>query len=267
MGYTPIIRTTVAALCSVLTVAWIHRDSLTTATAPTILISLGLGILYTQLAEYWCHRVPMHRRVRFLEGVRLSHARHHRRFHGDRFQTRNRQDLEHIAGKYWAYPVLLLLHYALLAPWLPPSIVVPFLVGTCAHYVAFEVSHWLTHVDGNAIDRVIVRVPWLGKIREYQIEHHRMHHERPIMAFNFNPPYLGDRLFTEALAPTARPAPNQDDESFGLLPAPEPTPPPLNVWRARAFRYGSALAVGVAVVGIAVVARGMWTAQSRSPAG
>jgi hypothetical protein len=43
-------------------------------------------------------------------------------------------------------------------------------------------------------DRVLDRIPGVGQLRAMQIQHHRLHHAEPMVNFNFNPPYAGDRL-------------------------------------------------------------------------
>jgi hypothetical protein len=83
----------------------------------------------------------------------------------------------------------------------------------------------------------------VAPLRAYQIEHHRIHHQTPVAAFNFNPPYLGDFL--------ARPSPRP------LSAAPRPPAPVLARRRllARpAILYGTALVLGVVALGIAVFA-------------
>ena len=143
---------------------------------------------------------------------------------------------------------------------LAPAACLAFLLGTVLHYLAFEISHWLTHIEDNVVDHAIARLPWLGALRLRQIEHHRVHHEVPEYAFNFNPPYLGDRL-------------------AGRMPAAEnavSTPPPViatpvtvpaivvethspRLWQKPLIRYGSVAAASVALVGAVVLAHGLWS--------
>jgi hypothetical protein len=106
-------------------------------------------------------------------------------------------------------------------------------------------------VEGNAVDRALARVPVLAGIRARQIEHHRRHHEIPIEAFNFNPPYLGDVLFGRRVVPrpTLAPAPV-------LAAVSPPVSAPAPVSRRPTSRpvvlYGTAIALGVVALGIAV---------------
>jgi hypothetical protein len=55
-------------------------------------------------------------------------------------------------------------------------------------------AHWYTHVAGNGFDRFVGRIPVLSSLRAIQILHHRLHHAKPLVNFNFTPPYLGDRV-------------------------------------------------------------------------
>src|SRR6185295_10600708 len=67
-----------------------------------------------------------------------------------------------------------------------------FFCGVTAHFIAYEALHWLTHVEDNAFDRCVARIPVLGAVREHQIRHHQLHHAVPVVNFNFTPPYGGD---------------------------------------------------------------------------
>lgn len=259
----PIWRTVLAASAPGVLVTGLHWDALTSVTLSlTSLAWVLAGGLYTQLVEYWCHRVPMHRGVPYLRQVRANHLEHHAIFHGARFKTRNPEDLPHIVGRYWVFPVLFAAHYAVLVLVLPAHALVLFLLGTVIHYLAFEITHWLTHIEDNVVDRAIEHIPILCDIRAYQIEHHRIHHEIPEIAFNFNPPYLGDRLTAHM--------PNLDDVPQPWVPQPAPIvalEPVVDTslgWRRRLVRYGSAAAVGFAIVGAVVVAHGFLTHAKRS---
>ena len=257
MQHWPIVRTALAAIISLFAVTLLHRHAFSVADfSPSLLGWVFVGALYTQFVEYWCHRVPMHRRVKLLEQIRLNHLQHHRVFHGKRFQTKDTARFEDIPGRYWAFPILFFLHYAALVWLLPIEVCLAFLLGTVLHYLAFEISHWLTHLEDNAVDRWIAPLPWLGALRLRQIEHHRIHHERPDVAFNFIPPYLGDRLAgcmppREALVPAAKPIDAEDCVSAVGVVASSP-------WRTPLIRYGSVAAASVALVGAVVLAHGLW---------
>ncbi len=261
----PIIKVALAAIGSFLAVTLLHLDALGAAT-----LSLGLmgwvllGALYTQFVEYWCHRVPMHRRVKLLELIRLGHIQHHRMFHGKSFQAKEAELLEHIPGRYWAFPLLFLLHYAVLVWILAPAACLAFLLGSVLHYLAFEISHWLTHIEYNTVDRAIARLPLLGALRLRQIEHHRIHHEIPEFAFNFNPPYLGDRL-AGRMPPTEEPvfaaAPveaRQRVSPVRVAPASVVEARWARLWRQPVIRHGSVAAACIAVVGVVALAHGIW---------
>lgn len=259
----PILRTALAALAPLVLVSSIHWSAFATITPSlTLLAWLLAGVLYTQLVEYWCHRIPMHRGLPYLTHVRWNHLEHHRIFHGKNFKTRGIEELEHITGRFWVFPVLFVAHYAALVFVLDAQALIVFLCGTVLHYFLFELSHWLTHIEDNPVDRLLARIPLVSEVRAYQIEHHRIHHEVPEHAFNFNPPYLGDRIaghmpnLAEPLGPVGEAA----------FETPEPVPTvalePIveaPLWRRQLVRFGSAAAVGVAIVGAVVVAHGLLT--------
>ena len=252
----PILRTASAALAPLLLVGWLHWDGfVAVALSLTSAAWLVAGALYTQLVEYWCHRVPMHQGLPYLRHVRLNHLEHHAVFHGANFKTRDPDDLKHIAGRYWVFPVLFGIHYGALVLVLPSHALVMFLGGTVLHYLAFEISHWLTHIEDNAIDRFLMRIPLVSEIRGYQIEHHRIHHEVPEIAFNFNPPYLGDRLIGHMPSEVEVPVPLAPAASIvAFEPAAEA---PVRLWQRRAVRVGAVAAAGLAIVGTVVVAHGL----------
>ncbi len=180
--------------------------------AADIFTWLVLGALYTHFVEYWYHRVPMHKGLRHFRNVKWNHLVHHRVFHGERFKTQDPKAMEHIAGRWHVFPLLFFGHYLVFHWVLRPVSLTAFLGGVVLHYVTFELTHWFTHVEDNAFDRWISRVPVLNRIREIQIFHHWIHHETPDVAFNFNPPFLGDlvmgnlpRYVEPAPAPWASP--------------------------------------------------------------
>jgi Fatty acid hydroxylase len=156
---------------------------------------IAAGALYTHLFEYFYHLQMMHRvirigRWRFYD---TRHLEHHRAFLAENFQSRRPEALAGVTTSWYTFPALFALHYVVFrglfpAPWAPA-----FFLGVTAQFLLYEISHWLTHLQDNALDRWVGSIPLLGGIRKRQIEHHRTHHARPDTNFNFTPPYLGDR--------------------------------------------------------------------------
>lgn len=241
----PILRTACAASLSFVVLASLRFDELRLPVTPVLAAWFVAGLLYTIFFEYWVHRYPMHLGLPFLRHVRRNHVEHHRIFHGGNFRTTNPSDLTHISGRFWIFPVLLAGHYVLLTAVVPLDAALAFLSASFLHYLAFEISHWLTHLEDNAVDRVLSRIPFVAKARAFQIEHHRAHHQTPIVAFNFNPPYLGDAL----VRTTAR---NFGQPGRSVIAAAPDVP------RRRPARpavlYGTALVLGAVALGIAAVA-------------
>ena len=191
--YHPIVAVVLTPPCCILLIASIHWSSLDLQhwTLPGFAWFL-LGIAYTHFFEYGYHRFLMHAGARWLGFIKRNHLEHHRVFNDANFTSKNRDDWQHIASPWYVFPVLFVIHYAALRMLLPPKLVVFFFGGVALHYLFFEVTHWLTHVEGNAVDELLRRVPLVGPARDYHIRHHRYHHEIPTMDFNFNPPFLGD---------------------------------------------------------------------------
>ncbi|HSF19717.1 MAG TPA: hypothetical protein VLK65_29620 [Vicinamibacteria bacterium] len=270
-SHLPILRTAAAAAGSFLAVVVLEAPSPSDFGALHIAF-FAAGVLYTQFFEHLAHRVGMHRRVRFLEGVRFRHLVHHRIFHGSNFRTTRPSDLEHIAGHYCMFPVLISIHYLALLPVLSPNELTAFLFGTVLHYIGFEATHWFTHIENNSFDRFVSRIPGLRDIRAHQIEHHRAHHQVPEIAFNFNPPYLGDILAGKLPTPATVPGAALPRASAGSSPVkafvpgrPAGPDPTVVTWKHPLVRYGSAVAAGLAIVGLVVVAHGRWS-QSKTSA-
>jgi len=167
------------------------------------LVPLLLGGVYTHFFEYGYHRLLMHAGVRGLGFIKKNHLQHHRVFYGEHFTSRNGEDWQYIASPWFVFPGLLTIHYFVLRVFLRPGVLLAFFAGVLVHYLVFECSHWLTHVEGNVVDRWIARVPVLRRLRGYHIRHHRYHHEIPTVDFNFNPPFLGDVVFGTLKVPPA----------------------------------------------------------------
>jgi hypothetical protein len=150
------------------------------------------GFAYTQLFEYFLHRVLMHRGVPGLEFIRKQHLEHHRIFSGERQQSRDPQDLRFVTTAWYAFPLLLALHWLAFVQALPASLAPAFFLGVTVHFLAYEMLHWLTHVEDNAFDKLVAGLPVVNAVRQRQIRHHHLHHARPVVNFNFTPPYGGD---------------------------------------------------------------------------
>jgi len=254
----PILRTACAASLTFFAFAALGYDDLTLPPSPLLALWFLAGMVYTNLFEYWVHRFPMHRGLPLLRNVRRNHIEHHRVFHGRNFRTKDPEDLPHISGRFWIFPVLFAGHYALLAPFLAVDAALAFLFASLLHYLAFEITHWLTHLEDNAVDRVLSRIPLVSSIRAYQIEHHRIHHQTPIAAFNFNPPYLGDALVRLPTRSFGEPGRSPEGEGRRSSPRPVRDPAPVLARRRLPARpvvlYGTALVLGVVSLGIAAIA-------------
>jgi len=152
------------------------------------------GSLYTQLFEYVYHRWPMHVGVRHLEHAKRTHLEHHRIFTGERFRSREAEDLRYVVSEWYVFPMLFAVHYSIFLLIFPAAYAPLFFLGVTAHFLAYEVCHWFTHVEDNAFDRVLGGIPLVRSARAYQMRHHQLHHAIPVVNFNFTPPYTGDRL-------------------------------------------------------------------------
>ena len=204
----PIVAVVLCSFASYAVLAFIHRNALDwsdpqTYWTPSLLAAFLSGLAYAHFFEYGYHRLLMHGAFRGLGFIKANHLQHHQVFYGENFTSRNREDWQYIASPWFVFPALLTIHYAVLQAFLNPGSLVAFFAAVLLHYLVFECTHWLTHEEGNTVDRWIARVPVLGPVRDYHIRHHRYHHEIPTADFNFNPPFLGDVVFRTLKVPPA----------------------------------------------------------------
>ena len=148
------------------------------------------GALYTNVFEHAWHRFGMHGRR-----PDPRHARHHRLFYGDRFRTADPEAMREIVTSWYIFPALLAVHDAAFVLIFGSGLAPAFFLGVTVHFIAYEVTHWFTHIEGNSFDRWVAKLPGLRRLRAIQVEHHRLHHMQPLVNFNFNPPYAGDWIF------------------------------------------------------------------------
>ncbi len=194
MIHKPLFKAMLAAILPYFLMLFLHYKLLHVA----FVFSIGWflwGLLYTHFFEYFFHRVPMHKGLKFFRSIKISHMHHHQTFYGDYFQSRYPPSLEKITMKWYNFPILLSIHYVLALMILPPTTILVFFAGVVCHFLMYESSHWFTHVKDNFLDRKMIHWPFIGRVRRYQISHHKIHHETPIVNFNFNVPPLGDFIF------------------------------------------------------------------------
>ncbi len=188
----PVARVVLGALGTFAFLVELHSGDLGDSSAPVAALAVVAGVFYTQLFEYAYHRILLHGRM--IGFITRGHLEHHRIFHGENFASRRIEDLQHVAGHWFLFPLVLLVHCVMARLVLAPDLALAFVAGCVLHYLAFELSHWFAHVEGNLFDRSLQRVPVVGALRRRQLAHHRLHHDFPNRNFNFNPPYAGDRL-------------------------------------------------------------------------
>jgi hypothetical protein len=192
----PIVTTVVVTMVPWLALAYLQDGFSIWPTSLSLLCWFALGAAYTHVFEYAYHRWFMHGGTRALRFIKKNHWTHHRVFHGEHFDSRDPRALAHVLGQWFLFPTAFLTHFLLLYPLLGAAELSSFLGGVVTHYSLFEVTHWFAHVADNDFDRIVRRVPLLGRMRQTQLRHHRIHHETPEVNFNFVPPFAMD-LFEE----------------------------------------------------------------------
>ncbi len=166
----------------------------------------SLGIFYTHIFEYLHHRFALHYGLPGLKWMRASHREHHRVFHRLNYKTNNPADLEEISSRWYIFPALLFIHYFFFLILLPNKyrIFAPlFFLGILPRFLAYETTHYFSHLADNFFDRWIAKIPLLRKFRAYQDRHHFRHHVREEINFGFVPDYLPD-LIGKTLFPSPK---------------------------------------------------------------
>ena len=138
----------------------------------------------------------------FFTSVHKSHISHHTNFGKKHFQSHDPEKLNDIVSDVHIFPILLTGHYLLMLIFIPWQYIPTIILSMSIWFAAFEATHWFTHVENNAVDKTLRRIPVLGYFWAHMFEYHRFHHEEDShSAFNFLFPYLGDRLFGTYIPP------------------------------------------------------------------
>jgi hypothetical protein len=158
-------------------------------------LAVPLTVLYTNLAEYWGHRGPMHHLTRGLRPVYERHTRqHHRFFTAATMTVDGLRDLRAVL-----FPPVLVTFFlaafalpaALLLAWLTTANV-GWLFGATSlfYFLNYEFLHLAYHLPER---HAVARWPIVGRLRWL----HRAHHDPRLMASrNFNISYpICDWLF------------------------------------------------------------------------
>lgn len=162
------------------------------------------GWAYVQLFEYAHHRWSMHTILRvgwlteLFKWIRESHKRHHQIFRTTNFQSTNKEDLRHITGPWWFFPIAFFVHYLILFCFISTNSLNFFAIATVLHYLAYEVPHFLTHKKNNKLDQFLFQIPVLGQLRREQIAYHKRHHDNVKVNFSVTPPFIDAVFRTKA---------------------------------------------------------------------
>lgn len=163
----------------------------------------GQGVLYTHIFEYLYHRFVLHEGIPSLEWFKESHRMHHLVFHPQNYKTRNPDDMEEVAVRWFVFPILLFVHYFFFLNFLPPRWIAfapIFFLGVLLRFLAYETTHYFSHLADNFFDRWIKQIPLLRIFRTRQDKHHWRHHTREETNFGFVG-FLLDWLFRTLFPP------------------------------------------------------------------
>jgi hypothetical protein len=158
--------------------------------APTALewLAVPQTFLYANFAEYWGHRIPMHRPIRGLGLVYRRHAgQHHRFFTHEAMELESTRDLKAVL-----FPPLLVSFFitafavpaGLLIAWLTTTNVAYLFVATAlAFFLNYEVLHLAYHLPES---HPVARLPGIARLRRL---HHTHHDQKLMTSRNFNITY------------------------------------------------------------------------------
>ena len=158
-------------------------------------LAVPATILYANLAEYWGHRIPMHRPVAGLKLIYRRHAgQHHRFFTHEHMPFDEPRDLKAVL-----FPILLVAFFflgfgapiALAVAWIAtPNVGWLFAATAIAYFLNYELLHLAYHLPPT---HWWARFPGIARLRRL----HHAHHDPALMTrFNFNITYpIGDWLF------------------------------------------------------------------------
>ena len=151
-------------------------------------LAIPLTFLYTNFAEYWGHRGPMHHLKR---GLRLVYERHTRQHH--RFFTDQRMELDGLRDLRAVLfpPVLMIFFFAAFAlpvgfalAWVAsPNVAWLYIATSLGYFLNYEFLHMAYHLPAS---HPVARWPLVGRLKGL----HQAHHDPRLMAhYNFNITY------------------------------------------------------------------------------
>lgn len=176
--YGPLLKAISAAMAAFGLVAIFHQKHYyfsINASWYSIWTWFSLGVFYTHVFEYFYHRFALHRGLPGLKKMKKGHRQHHRIFHPLNYKTKNPADLGEVTTRWPVFPILLFIHYFItLAVW-PKNylgFVSIFFFGVLLRFLAYDVTHYFSHLDDNFFDRLVAKIPLLRRLRAYQDRHH-----------------------------------------------------------------------------------------------
>ena len=158
-------------------------------------LAIPLTFLYTNFAEYWGHRGPMHHLKR---GFRLVYERHTRQHH--RFFTDQRMELDGLRDlRAVLFPPVLMIFFftafalpvGLLLAWVAsPNVAWLYIATSLGYFLNYEFLHMAYHLPAS---HPVARWPLVGRLKGL----HQAHHDPRVMAScNFNITYpIFDAVF------------------------------------------------------------------------
>jgi hypothetical protein len=158
-------------------------------------LTIPLTVVYANLAEYWGHRLVMHRPVPGLRLIYRRHAgQHHRFFTHEHMGYDSTRDFKAVLFP----PVLasfFLLAFAAPAGWLVSWLTTAncawlFVASGVGYFYHYEILHLAYHLPA---DHALTRLPGLAALRRLHTAHHD---PRWMSTRNFNITYpIGDWIF------------------------------------------------------------------------
>jgi hypothetical protein len=179
---------------------WLLRD-----VTALELLTVPIAFVYANLAEYWGHRVPMHRRKWYAPMIYDGHTHIHHRFYPEEaFAYERTRDWHALLLPAWliffflglfALPMGALLYFLI-----SPNVGLLLVATALGYFLTYELLHFCYHAPE---DSWLLRLPFMRALRQ----HHKTHHNLRLMTrYNFNITFpIFDWIFRTTYAPPASP--------------------------------------------------------------
>ncbi len=139
-------------------------------------VALPAGLIYASFAEWFIHRMLMHRPVFRFSHFFHGHAKvHHGKYQADPTYTVGDRPRSELTLAWWAMPFPVLFHVPfliILAVWLTAPVAVGLFIAFALYQASYEYLHYCFHVPRN---RWVERASAFNWLNAHHFQHHMKH--------------------------------------------------------------------------------------------